>query len=90
MTDREELMEKIYALECDSCEECPLANLCEDYELFWGCGVWEDSMGEDLQRSFSYSQTLDVIRLRFTARNCQKIHNNFNIKTLTKGIDFPI
>ena len=48
MTDREELMERVYALECDSCEECPLVNLCEDYELFWGCGVWEDSMGEDL------------------------------------------
>ena len=30
-------------------ETCPLAGACELHELFWGCGVWEDSMGEDLQ-----------------------------------------
>ena len=48
MMDRKELMKMVYALECDSCEECPLAHLCESHELFWGCGVWEDSMGEDL------------------------------------------
>ena len=69
MTNREELMEKVYALECDSCEECPLTNLCESYELFWGCEVWENSMGENLQRSFSYlkkqltkAQIYDIIK----------------------------
>lgn len=31
-----------------SCEECPFKDSCKSEELFWGCGVWEDSMGEDL------------------------------------------
>lgn len=35
--------------DCDACcEQCPYAEACEANELFWGCGVWEDSMGEDL------------------------------------------
>lgn len=29
-------------------EECPYADLCNDEELHWGCGVWEESMREDL------------------------------------------
>lgn len=29
-------------------EDCTHADLCDKYELFWGCGVWEESMGEDL------------------------------------------
>ena len=31
-----------------SCEECPFKDSCKSEELFWGCGVWEDDMGEDL------------------------------------------
>lgn len=31
-----------------SCEECPFKDSCKSEELFWGCGVWEDGMGEDL------------------------------------------
>ena len=46
--ERNEMMEMVYALECHACEDCPLADMCEAHELFWGCGVWEDSMGEDL------------------------------------------
>lgn len=30
------------------CERCPRRDRCESEELFWGCGVWEDLMGEDL------------------------------------------
>ena len=29
-------------------EDCTHTDLCDQHELFWGCGVWEDSMGEDL------------------------------------------
>lgn len=32
----------------DYCEGCPHRDRCGSEELFWGCGVWEDSMGEDL------------------------------------------
>ena len=31
---------------CD--EDCPHAELCNSEELHWGCGVWEEAMGEDL------------------------------------------
>ena len=31
---------------CD--EDCPYANLCNDEQLYLSCGVWEESMGEDL------------------------------------------
>lgn len=31
-----------------TCETCPLRDVCGQEELFWGCGAWEDSMGEDL------------------------------------------
>ena len=45
---REELMEMVYDMDCESCEVCPFAKVCGQHELFWGCGVWEDMMGEDL------------------------------------------
>ena len=38
----------VFDLECKSCEDCPFATVCGKYELFWGCGIWEESMGEDL------------------------------------------
>lgn len=31
-----------------TCESCPFEQLCEDVELWWGCYVWEDEMGDDL------------------------------------------
>lgn len=31
-----------------NCEICPFYNTCEKEGLYWGCGVWEDGMGEDL------------------------------------------
>ena len=35
--------------DCEACcERCPYAERCGKEELFWGCGVWEASMGEDL------------------------------------------
>ncbi len=44
----EELYEAV-DMDCEACcERCPYAEQCGQYELFWGCGVWEDSMGEDL------------------------------------------
>ena len=37
--------------ECESvCEVCPFADRCGKEELYWGCGVWETAMGEDLQK----------------------------------------
>jgi hypothetical protein len=30
------------------CEECPFKDSCDSEELFYGCEVWEDGMGEDL------------------------------------------
>ncbi len=48
---REEMMAIIRTFditEGHTCETCPLAAECELHELFWGCGVWEDGMGEDL------------------------------------------
>ena len=45
---REEMMRIVYTLEAHTCEGCPLAEQCEAHELFWGCGVWEEGMGEDL------------------------------------------
>lgn len=30
------------------CEHCPYRERCEAEELFFGCGVWETQMGEDL------------------------------------------
>ena len=34
----------------EGCEHCPYAEQCEARELYWGCGVWEEQMGEDLQQ----------------------------------------
>ena len=35
--------------QCDAiCEKCPYREQCEEEELYWGCSVWEESMGEDL------------------------------------------
>ncbi len=31
-----------------ACEVCPYHKTCKTDELFWGCGVWERSMGDDL------------------------------------------
>ena len=46
----EEMELAVFDLECTDCKECPFKEVCGKYELFWGCGVWEDAMGEDLQR----------------------------------------
>ena len=46
--DYEELLHVVFDLECEKCEDCPVVHLCGKYELFWGCSVWEDAMGEDL------------------------------------------
>lgn len=35
-------------MEMVGCVGCPYAEECEALELFWGCAVWEDEMGEDL------------------------------------------
>lgn len=32
----------------EGCAHCPYAEQCETRELYWGCGVWEEQMGEDL------------------------------------------
>lgn len=33
----------------ETCYHCPLEDVCGECELYWGCGVWEESMGDDLQ-----------------------------------------
>ena len=41
-----------YGLTTDECEcvcdACPFAERCGEEELYFGCGVWEEMMGEDL------------------------------------------
>lgn len=32
----------------ETCSHCPLEDVCGECELYWGCGVWEESMGDDL------------------------------------------
>lgn len=27
------------------CDHCPHSELCDREELYWGCGVWKESMG---------------------------------------------
>lgn len=46
----EEMVEMVYEFDFSemSCEACPFRAVCDEYELYWGCSVWEDSMGEDL------------------------------------------
>lgn len=29
-------------------ESCPFKTLCDEQRMWWGCGVWEELMGEDL------------------------------------------
>lgn len=56
MMTYEEFMERYYEMleaegydeDRDYCEGCPLRATCGRTEAYWGCGVWEDSMGEDL------------------------------------------
>lgn len=31
-----------------ACEHCPYAEECEASDGWWGCGAWEEGMGEDL------------------------------------------
>ena len=38
-----------YGKGCDkACARCPFSDLCGKEELFWGCGAWEEGMGDDL------------------------------------------
>lgn len=30
------------------CEACPFAGMCGKAEMYYGCEVWEEAMGEDL------------------------------------------
>ena len=50
--EMENIIEELYQavdMNCEACcEACPYADRCGKEELFWGCFVWEDSMGEDL------------------------------------------
>lgn len=32
----------------ERCAHCPYREECTTKELFWGCSVWEDEMGDDL------------------------------------------
>ena len=42
-----EILEKKHGCE-GACDHCPFAQECEEKEMWWGCPVWEDQMGEDL------------------------------------------
>ena len=42
----EELLD-LYGVE-EACEHCPHRHECAEKELYWGCVVWEEEMGEDL------------------------------------------
>ena len=50
--DMQEVIADLYeSVDCDCetcCDLCPYADACGADELFWSCGVWEDSMGWDL------------------------------------------
>ena len=37
-------------IECKDfrCDYCPYSDVCDKHELFYGCAVWEDEMGNDL------------------------------------------
>ena len=39
---------QVVEMVCSGCEDCPFAERCEHEELWWGCSVWEEEMGEDL------------------------------------------
>lgn len=32
----------------EACKSCPAADSCKSLELWWGCGFWEDDLGEDV------------------------------------------
>ena len=40
--------EEFYLDDYITCRHCPLEDVCGKCELYWGCGVWEESMGDDL------------------------------------------
>ena len=42
------MMYELEEMMCAGCAGCPHAGECEALELFWGCEVWEEEMGEDL------------------------------------------
>lgn len=42
-----EMLEKMHGCE-GACDHCPFAQECEEKEMWWGCPVWEDQMGDDL------------------------------------------
>lgn len=41
--------DEVVEMVCSGCADCPFHAQCEEEELWWGCSVWEESMGEDLQ-----------------------------------------
>lgn len=32
----------------EACKHCPYREECNEKEGWWGCGAWEEGMGEDL------------------------------------------
>ena len=42
-----EKLEEVFGCE-KACENCPFAKACKEKQLWWGCPVWENQMGEDL------------------------------------------
>lgn len=41
--------DEVVEMVCSGCADCPFHAQCGEEELWWGCSVWEESMGEDLQ-----------------------------------------
>ena len=41
--------DEVVEMSCSGCADCPFHEQCGEEELWWGCSVWEESMGEDLQ-----------------------------------------
>ena len=47
----EELVQRVWdeEISCEqACNECPYRKKCYDKKLYFSCGVWEETMGEDL------------------------------------------
>lgn len=45
----DEMFDVIFDFDDDiTCKDCPFKKECGEHELFYGCIVWEDAMGEDL------------------------------------------
>jgi hypothetical protein len=40
--------DEVVEMVCSGCADCPFHAQCGEEELWWGCSVWEESMGEDL------------------------------------------